>query len=923
MTRSRRTLVALAASVVLSAVLPFRAAAWGFHGHRMVNRRAVETLPEPLRRLFAANVEYVAEHSVDADLERLRSDDPNHFLDMDAFGEYPFRDISGVEAEHLARFGPDAAAKGRVPWRVGEAYGTLVDAFRARDVALVLKRAADLGHFVADAHVPLHAVLNHDGQLTGQRGLHNRWESALVERFSRQLEDALQPGAAEDPGDPVALTFEVLRRSYVHHLDVLAADRDSAGPRDLAETPEDDRYDDGYYSRLYAREAPRLRARLSASATATGALWRRAWEEAGRPELPGRRLPYVRGASRAILVSLDGGAAHLFDDAVARGVMPHLASLRARGATATGSLTSLPVKTAVGHASLYTGAWSDRHGIGGNSAAIPGAPVTESADGFSSIGLRAEPLWFTAARQELAATVLSATQAFPFSAYTDGRFPGYVGRRLTLFDGYNSLNARDRVFRARDVTLRPPSGWLGALPPSQSPPRELRVDVAGVAVDGLLYDDPADPTAGLDTLYLTLDRDATGGVTLKPSAPRDDPGAFAALALPLDGGETAAYFRLFALSPDGSDLLLYGAHPHVIRSNKARLEGAAFEATGGFVGNTADQLYDRGELGPPLWKGGDGTAERRYLETSALVVRQFSRLADFGIDRTAWQVLFTYLPLPDEPVHAWYGRLDPTLPGHDPALAARIRPFFDHMLGQVDGYVGHLAAKAGPDVILAVAADHGTAGVSRVLKPNAVLAAAGLLVLDAAGEPDLSRTRAYYHPGTFILINRAARGGPVSPAEEDAVRRQVAAALKAVRDPATGRPAVLDVLDPRTPTQPATGGPAGGDLYLSLAPGVGLSRATTGPPVEAATPRGDHLANPERPAMHASFAVAGPGVAPGARLGLIRQIDVAPTLAALLGIDPPAQSAGRVLEAALAHRDFPYPAVRPALCGWPALAGPR
>jgi predicted AlkP superfamily phosphohydrolase/phosphomutase len=918
-TGSRRTLAALAASVALSVIAPTSASAWGFHGHRMVNRRAVGTLPEPLRRVFAANVEYVTEHAVDADLERLRSDDPNHFLDMDAFGEYPFPQISSVEAEHLARFGADAAAKGRVPWRVGEAYRALVDAFRARDVALVLKAAADLGHFVADAHVPLHAVLNHDGQMTGQRGLHNRWESALVERFARQLEDALQPGAAEDPGDPVALTFEVLRRSYVHHLEVLAADRESAGPRDLAETPEDDRYDDDYYSRLYAREAPRLRARLSASATTTGALWRRAWEEAGRPALPERRLPYVRRASRAILVSLDGGSARIFDDAVARGVMPHLARLRARGATATGAVTSLPVKTAVGHASLYTGAWSDRHGIGGNSAAIPGGPVTASADGYNSIGLRAEPLWFTAARQDLAATVLSATQAFPFSTYTDGRFPGYAGRRLTLFDGYNNRDAKDRVYRAKDLTLRPPSGWLGELPRSGTPPREFRLEVAGAAVDGLVYDDPADPVAGFDTVYLTLDRDATGGITLKPSAPREDAGAFAGLTLPLDGGDTAAYFRLFSLAPDASDLMLYSAHAHLLRSNKPRLEGAALEATGGFVGNSADQAYERGELGPPLWKGGDGTAERRYLETSALVVRQFSRLLDFGVDRTAWQVLFTYLPLPDEAVHVWYGRLDPTLPGHDPALAARLRPFLDRVLGLVDAHVGHLAAKAGPDVVLAVAADHGTAAISRVLKPNVALAAAGLLVLDAAGEPDLARTRAFYHPGTFILINGAARGGPVAPAEEDAVRRQVAAALRAVQDPATGRAAVLDVLDARTLREPSTGGPSGGDIYLSLAPGIGLSRGSTGAPLEEATPRGDHFANPERPSMHASFTVAGPGVAEGARLGLIRQTDVAPTLAALLGIDPPAQSTGRVLEAALAHRDFPYPPVRPALCGWPAL----
>ena len=67
--------------------------------------------------------------------------------------------------------------------------------------------------------------------------------------------------------------------------------------------------------------------------------------------------------------------------------------------------------------------------------------------------------------------------------------------------------------------------------------------------------------------------------------------------------------------------------------------------------------------------GGDGTAERRYLETVRLVERQFERLLDFGATRTRWDVLFGYLPYPDEFLHLWWGALDSSLPGHDPALA--------------------------------------------------------------------------------------------------------------------------------------------------------------------------------------------------------------------------------------------------------------
>jgi hypothetical protein len=35
----------------------------------------------------------------------------------------------------------------------------------------ILFIAADLGHYIADAHMPLHTSDNHDGQLTDQKGI--------------------------------------------------------------------------------------------------------------------------------------------------------------------------------------------------------------------------------------------------------------------------------------------------------------------------------------------------------------------------------------------------------------------------------------------------------------------------------------------------------------------------------------------------------------------------------------------------------------------------------------------------------------------------------------------------------------------------------------------------------------------------------
>ena len=192
---------------------------------------------------------------------------------------------------------------------------------------------------------------------------------------------------------------------------------------------------------------------------------------------------------------------------------------------------------------------------------------------------------------------------------------------------------------------------------------------------------------------------------------------------------------------------------------------------------------------------------------------------------------------------------------------------------------------------------------------------AGLLALDAAGRIDLARTRAVYFPGNsaYFLINRTNReGGIVKPEEEEAVRRDVASAVQAIRDPGTGRAVATAVIDPREAKgrDPGIGGPEGGDLYLALLPGYDLSAEADGQVVEPVAPKGAHILNPERPEMLASFVVAGPGVAAGAKLGPIRQIDIAPTLCALLGISPPAQATGRILREALARA--PLEAAAPA-----------
>ena len=155
------------------------------------------------------------------------------------------------------------------------------------------------------------------------------------------------------------------------------------------------------------------------------------------------------------------------------------------------------------------------------------------------------------------------------------------------------------------------------------------------------------------------------------------------------------------------------------------------------------------------------------------------------------------------------------------------------MLRIVDEHVGLVRRRIGADVVLAVASDHGLAGVSRSFRPNVALAAAGLLALDAAGEVDLARTRAAYFAGNSGFVThqprRRAPAASSRPGEEDALRGEVARVLGEVaRSRDRDAPSSSTCWTRARPTSPRMGGPRGGDLYLSLAPGVSLSASPEG-----------------------------------------------------------------------------------------------
>ncbi len=486
----------------------------------------------------------------------------------------------------------------------------------------------------------------------------------------------------------------------------------------------------------------------------------------------------------------------------------------------------------------------------------------------------------------------ASPRASPYGPFLEGeRFGDDFGRHLVLF-AHGATGIEAAVLTARDLSPRPRASWTGGeLGPST---REIDLPVGGGTLPGLLFDDPEDPVSGLDTLALSGTRDLSSAVVLKPVPAGREEDAFAAVRFQTADGPAFVHFRLFALSPDGREVLLWHSGRARTVVSRQPVETAVTDEKGPLA-EAGHRLYAEGAFGSRLWEGGDGTAERRYLETVRLAVRQHTRLASFALERTRWGLVALHLPFPAEPLRLWAGRLDPSRPGHDAALAVRLRPFLDDALRLADAWVGEIARRIPADAALAVVGDRGLEGADRVVRPNVALEAAGLLKTNDDGTIDLAQTKVVYAPanGGFLVVNRDSRPGGVQPGKgEPLVRAGSFAAMQRIVDPSTGEPVIAEILVPgKRGAPPGIGGPPGGVLYLRPAPGVVLSPETRGPVVETIETQGEAF-DPAAPSAAGSLVLTGRGVAGGRSLGDVAMVDVAPTLARLLGLRAPRQAQG-------------------------------
>jgi len=281
-----RKTAAVMAMLLMASLPPATASAWGFAAHQYIMGRAIDLLPPDLKPFFDRYRAELIVRVVDPDVWRNAGweDDPNHFVDfgMKELGDYPFNALPREYGAALERFGQATLNHiGKLPWREAEEFGNLRRAFESftRDAAYapgdVVLFAAVASHYIQDAHQPFHATDNYDGQLTGNQGIHARFERDLVERFLSRL--TINPARPSPIVHARDAAFDVLLASHLLVGPILKADAQAAAAKDV--------YDDDYFEKFFVQVRPVLEHRLADSITATAGVIIGAWEQAGRPAL--------------------------------------------------------------------------------------------------------------------------------------------------------------------------------------------------------------------------------------------------------------------------------------------------------------------------------------------------------------------------------------------------------------------------------------------------------------------------------------------------------------------------------------------------------------------------------------------------------------------------------------------------------------
>ena len=623
-------------------------------------------------------------------------------------------------------------------------------------------------------------------------------------------------------------------------------------------------------------------------------------------------------AERAIIIGIDGASMEIVRHMADKGATPNLKRLMDTGAWRP-MLGVFPTLTPPGWTSISTGAWPGTHEVMDFNIRARGKPLTETVWGVNTQLSKAEYFWNTLERADKTPILVKWEMSWPPTitkgVQVEGTGPGVANHHQIagyhlwvsgnwsprpIGGGVDAAAVDPSTLQAGEdvdhVDLRPADGdqW-SHLPDSAKPALEVELTVQPLArgrsdltawgtegavartLYGLVY---AHSAAGYDRVRVCTSRDGSQAIADLAVADWSDWSRqqFTIGSRPLTG---YVRFKLITLTPDADTFEVF--MPQVW-------------ATEGYTYPEEVAAEIDTHVGPFLQNPGRDTLGLVDDETFfELLDMHHACLADVAHHLCAtrdWDVLFTEVHSLDYGNHFFMAQTDPRC-GAPESVVARSLEGMTRLIASVDRWVGRLLELQDDETVVVVTSDHG--GTPDFVPPIAaadVLEKVGLLVLDpATGETDLSRSAAIPVGTIHVFINLKGRdpGGIVEPEDFDKVQQQIIHALTTYVDPGTGKQPFALAVTRENAEMLNLWGDLVGDVVWAVHPEFDACHGRHLPAVSLGIG-----------GQHTTFIINGPHIRSGLALqGQARSVDIAPTVAHLLGVPQPRNAEGRVIAEAI------------------------
>ena len=260
-------------------LLSFLFIGWGSTGHKMINKKSVESFPQEMN-IFLYWASQLEANAMNADNRKGTdpNESPKHYIDID---NYPSFINNGTIPQTwdsvIAIYGYNFVIdQGILPWAIMTTIDTLQKTFERRDWAKAVLTASDLGHYIADGHNPLHITRNYNGQYTGQTGIHSRYESSMINRYQAQINySGDSVNFVEDINEYI---FSFIYRNYNYVDSVLYADS-------AAKAYANSTSSDLYYQKMWEISKGCTVLLFKEASEILAALIYTSWKNAGSPQI--------------------------------------------------------------------------------------------------------------------------------------------------------------------------------------------------------------------------------------------------------------------------------------------------------------------------------------------------------------------------------------------------------------------------------------------------------------------------------------------------------------------------------------------------------------------------------------------------------------------------------------------------------------